>query len=376
MDLELDEDQEALIDAVRTVVEQECPPGVVRQVVETGVAASPLWQTYVDLDWPLLAVPETAGGMGYGPIELTLVLEELGRVADPTPYLASVAMFVPAVLNGAEPERHASLLSSVASGTETGALAITDPRFLTATEHLPQAARNGDGWQLDGAIAAVLDGGRADQLVVVANNASTPELFLVPASQVETRRVASFDASLHVADVHLQGVTVPDTARLAASGEAAHQTVAHAVVALASSMVGTCQRIVDLTVAYARERHQFGVPIGSFQAVKHKLVDMHMAVERARATVLYAALVLADGDSSAPTAASMAKAAAGDAQRRCAQDGLQLFGGIGYTWEHDLHLYLRRAKAGGQLLGTASTHRAAVAADLLRSDPTDTGAAR
>ena len=134
-----------------------------------------------------------------------------------------------------------------------------------------------------------------------------------------------------------------------------------ATAALTLEMVGTCQTIFDVALAYAKEREQFGVPIGSFQAIKHKFADMLVALERARATSYFAAATIAEGDHRRSLAVAMAKAAAGDAQRLIAKEGIQIMGGIGYTWEHDMHLYVKRAKAGDALLGTSSDHRAQVA---------------
>jgi alkylation response protein AidB-like acyl-CoA dehydrogenase len=144
-------------------------------------------------------------------------------------------------------------------------------------------------------------------------------------------------------------------------GDAIDRAVGEATAALALEMVGTCQSIFDLALDYAKEREQFGVPIGSFQAIKHKFADMLVALERARATAYFAAATIAEDDSRRPLAISMAKAAAGDAQRLLAKEGIQILGGIGYTWEHDMHLYVKRAKTGDALLGTSSDHRARVA---------------
>ena len=175
------------------------------------------------------------------------------------------------------------------------------------------------------------------------------------------------------------GSEVGDDRRLAggAGGDAATGCALgldHAVAGLAMATVGTCQRAFDMVLEHVRDREQFGVPIGSFQAVRHKAVDMYVAIERARALGYFAALTIAEGDDRRSLAASMAKAAAGDAQRIAVQHGIQLFGGIGFTWENDLHLYLRRAKAGELLLGGSAEHRARVAARLL-APPAKSGAA-
>ena len=180
--------------------------------------------------------------------------------------------------------------------------------------------------------------------------------------------VRSFDPTRLMGTVVLRDVTIGGDAVLGepgdATAEAIRRAVEEATVAVALETVGTTQTIFDITLEYAKEREQFGVPIGSFQAIKHKFTDMLLAIERARATGYFAALTIAEDDERRTMATSMAKAAAGDAQRLVGKEGIQIHGGIGYTWEHDIHLYVRRAKVGGALFGTATDHRAAVA-DLL-----------
>jgi alkylation response protein AidB-like acyl-CoA dehydrogenase len=155
-----------------------------------------------------------------------------------------------------------------------------------------------------------------------------------------------------------------DGDRVLARPDRLSRAVEEATVALALETVGTCQAIFDMTLDYAKNREQFGVPIGSFQAVKHKFADMYVALERARATAYFAAVTIAEDDERRTVATSMAKAAVGDAQRLIAQEGIQTLGGIGYTWEHDMHLLVKRAKSGDALFGTAADHRAKVADHL------------
>jgi alkylation response protein AidB-like acyl-CoA dehydrogenase len=208
----------------------------------------------------------------------------------------------------------------------------------------------------------VIDGDRADEVAVVATTPDGPAVFVVPADAVRAQRTPSLDAALHVADVTFDGATVGDDRRLAGADTRAGvvRALEEAVTGLAMAMVGACQRGLDLVIEYVSEREQFDVPIGSFQAVKHKTVDMYVAIERARAVGQFAALAIAEDDDRRTLAASMAKAAAGEAQHLVFQHAIQLFGGIGFTWENDLHLYLRRAKAGELLLGGAAEHRARV----------------
>jgi alkylation response protein AidB-like acyl-CoA dehydrogenase len=393
VDFELDDDQLELQRIVRDVVERECPPALVRAVVAGDDDGTDLWKTLVELDWPSLTVPAAAGGMGASAVELVVTLEELGRVADPTPFLATTSQYVPVVRAGAgDGDVRQDLLTSVCAGgtgavawaTDALACGPADPDALRAHRD-PTTGR----WRLDGTAHHVLDGDRADRIAVVAQlphpaadggegGGADGEVvvLVVAATDVAATRRPSFDATLHVADVVFEGVEVEEDRAFAGpgAGRAVARARDEAVTGLAAVTVGACQRILDLVVAHVKERHQFGVPIGSFQAVQHMAVDVHVAIERARALVRFAALTLAEAAGQHPAdgdddrchvAASLAKAAAGDAQRIAARHGIQLFGGLGFTWENDLQLFVRRAKAGELLLGTTAEHRARVARSAL-----------
>jgi len=217
---------------------------------------------------------------------------------------------------------------------------------------------------LSGTVRHVVDGDRADEIAVTARVDDGVRVFVVPGPAVQATLEHTLDQSRPLATVDLEGVRVEDDRALATTNTAAdaiQRTVEEATAALALEMVGTCEAIFDVVLDYAKQRHQFGVPIGSFQAIKHKFADMLVALERARATAYFAAATIAEEDDRQTLAVAMAKAAAGDAQRLIAQEGIQIMGGIGYTWEHDMHLYVKRAKTGDALLGTSSDHRAQVA---------------
>jgi alkylation response protein AidB-like acyl-CoA dehydrogenase len=350
VDFQLTDEQVELQRVAHDVVERECPPSVVRGVVEDGDDAAALWKTLVDLEWPGLTVPAEDGGTGATAVELVVLLEELGWGADPTPFLATTTQHLPLVRDCLHGAARAERLAAIAAGSPGAAVHAPDT---------VAAARSGDGWTLTGSAAHVLDGGRADQLAVVAATDDGVGVFLVPGDAVSATREPSVDGSLHLTTVTLDGVAV--TVARAATGPAIAAAVERAreeaITGLAAMTVGASQRIFDLALGHIRQRHQFGVPIGSFQAVKHMAVDVYMAIERARALVHFAALALAEDDDRRTLAASLAKSAAGDAQRIAAQHGIQLFGGLGYTWENDLQLYVRRAKVGDVLLGSAHEHR-------------------
>nr|WP_203729538.1 acyl-CoA dehydrogenase family protein [Streptomyces sp. SID12501] len=267
---------------------------VVRETVAKSRALpeEQLWSTYLELGW--LEAP---------PVELAIILEELGYAADPTPFLATATWFAP-------------LAGRLPNGSGTAVF--------------------------DGAGEFVLDADRADEIALLTQDG----VVVRGGADVRAERVAVFDPTIHVARVdHPELVAgVPELA----------------LMGLAISTVGSCRRILDLVVAHVKQRQQFGVPIGSFQAVKHKAADMYVAIERARALALYSALTIAEDDQERARAAAMAKAAAGECQRLCFQSGFQLFGAMGYTWENELQIHLKRAKAGDLLLGTAAVHRKAL----------------
>jgi alkylation response protein AidB-like acyl-CoA dehydrogenase len=300
VELEFTPEQEELRASVRAVLEKECGIDFVR-----SGEWEPLWKQMVALDWPALSVPEDAGGLGMSFIDLAVVLEELGRVVAPGPFLPTTTQFIPALRAAGATE----LLGAVARGELTGALVF------------------------DGVVM-----GRPD--VIVTADGVVDDW---SGTEIET-----LDKSRPLYRVDLPSVT--DAA-----------VIDQATAGLALEMVGACQAVFDMTLEYAKQREQFGVPIGSFQAIKHKIVDMYIALSRARACAYFAAATVAENDARRPLAVSMAKAAAGDAQRIICEEGIQIHGGIGYTWEHDLHVYVKRAKTGEALFGSARDHRQRVA---------------
>jgi alkylation response protein AidB-like acyl-CoA dehydrogenase len=225
---------------------------------------------------------------------------------------------------------------------------------------------------LDGTKSFVVEGDAVDELVVVARvdntDADNVRAVVVPAAAVSITSVNAFDGSRRIAHIDLAGVRVGKDRVLgdpeAPAAPALRRALEEATVALALEMVGTAQSIFDIALDYAKQREQFGVPIGSFQSMKHKFADLMISLERARATGYFAALTIAEDDPRRTSATSVAKAAAGDCQRLFGKEGIQILGGIGYTWEHDMHLYVRRAKSGEALFGTSTWHRARIA-DLL-----------
>jgi len=368
MDLELSADEAALADTVRDVLDGIAPPAVVRSVFEDGDDGAGVWRQMVDLDWPGLAIDEDHGGVGMGFIELAIVAEHLGRTLAPGPFLATTTQFVPAVQELGAGDLRSQVLRGVAAGETTGSLALAERGSWRPSAVRARATEADGGWALEGRKEAVVHGATVDELVVIARGDAGLGAFLVPRADLRVEAREVLDPTLPVADLVLDGVTVPADRVLAVPAPTVEAGLARAVeqatVALAMATTATCRRIFDDTLAYAKEREQYGRPIGSFQALKHRLADMYLAVERAASVSWFAALTIAEDDPRRHEAASIAKAAAGECQRLVVGDGLQLHGGIGMMWEHDLHFFLKRAKAGDALFGGSTEHRSLLAEQL------------
>ncbi len=329
--LEFDSDQRLWHDTVREVLAKQCPPALIREIADKGADSDALWRNYIGHGWTELTDPAAA-------VELGILLEELGYATDPTPYLATMTHFAPLAPEFARPE---------ISGT--------------AIHHGVNAFRDAGGWVLTGTARHVLDGDRAEQFAVVTDAG----VFVVPAAEVQARRSMVFDPVLHIGEVSLAGVRVREENYLRSDTERARHV---ALTGMALTMVGACRRVLDLVLDHVRTREQFGVPIGSFQAVKHKAADMHIAIERARALAYFAALTIREDDPRRRIAAAMAKAAAGECQELVFRHGMQLFGAMSFTWENDLQFALKRAKSGELLLGGAAEHRALIAEEYRATD--------
>ena len=370
MELDFTSDQEELRASVRSFLDKQCPLELVRSVVEGGEATSKLWFSMVALDWPALAVPEENGGLGLSIVETAVVVEELGRAVAPGPLLPTVTQFAPMVREIGTPEQRQRFLSEVASGALTGTVALADhARGWSLGDVTMIAERAEGGWVLDGTKLGVLAGEGMTEVVVVARAGDGVGAFVVPAAEARLTPVRSLDASRPLSTATLERVLVPDDRALgepgsAASAQGATRALQEATAALALETVGVCDALFQMVLSYVKDRKQFGVPIGSFQAVKHKMTNMFLAIERARSLSYFAVAAIDEDTPARGTAVSMAKAASDDCQRTVCRDSLQSFGGIGYTWEHDGHLLIKRAESCGALLGGSAEHSLAVAASL------------
>ncbi|MGL3821428.1 acyl-CoA dehydrogenase family protein [Sphingopyxis sp. R3-92] len=311
----------------------------------TGVDEA-LWQAFTaELGLGGVAIPETEGGVGLGMIELAILAEEAGRHVAALPLLASIGLAIPAILAGGSTEQKARLLPRLAAGELVASFA----------EAMPDTTAS-DG-ALTGAALYVPHGARADLFVVAAGDG----MFLVErdAPGIAIAPLTSMDQTRPYAQLDFGAVTAEALTDPAAALAAVHATGA---IAIAADALGGAQACLDRTVAYAKERVQFGRAIGSFQAVKHRLADMMVAVEQARSAVYWAACAIDEGSDEAAFGVHAAKAFACDTYTHCAGEMIQLHGGIGFTWEHDAHLYFKRARSNANLLGTPDWHREQIAA--------------
>jgi alkylation response protein AidB-like acyl-CoA dehydrogenase len=367
VDLEFTAEQEELRSSVRSFLEKECPPSLVRAVVEDGEAPEKLWASMVALDWPALAVPEENDGLGLSVVETAVVVEELGRAVAPGPLLPTLTQFTPMVREVGTPEQRERFLSRVATGGLAGAVAVAErPRGWAAGDVTMVAERAGSGWALSGTKHGVLADRATTEVAVVARVGEGVGAFVVPVAEAGLAPVHSLDASRPISTATFDGVVVSEDRALGEPGSPAStagtiRALEEATLALALETVGACDALLEMVVAYVKERRQFSVPIGSFQAVKHKMSNMFLAVERARVLCYFAVAAIEEDAVNRSMAVSMAKSAADDCQRLVCQESIQSLGGIGFTWEHDCHLYVKRAKSSGALFGGSAEHSLAVA---------------
>jgi alkylation response protein AidB-like acyl-CoA dehydrogenase len=317
----------------------------------------------VDLGLAGLLVPESLGGAGASAREAAVVLEELGRSVAPVPFLTS-AVVATAVLgatgadeDGGYSSAAADLLADLASGERTAALVV--PFSASAATVQPSATSDGGG--VSGRIASVAGALEADLLLVPVKVPGGVEVHVVEAAEAAVTPVTSLDMSRQVADVTLVAVSSLVVVPVEDGAEAVRSALRVGAALMASEQLGVAQWCLETTVAYLGERRQFGRVVGGFQALKHRLADLYVLVEQAGAAARYAAVTTAEGDPDAEVATSVAQAYCSDVAVRAAEECVQLHGGLGMTWEHPAHLYLKRAKADQIGLGTASAHRARLA---------------
>ena len=362
MNFAFSDEQEELRAAVRRFLAEKSPESEVRRLMDTTEGYDPaVWSQMADqLGLQSLTIPEEFGGSGFTYVELLVVLEEMGAALLCAPFFSSVALAANALLTSGDDEAKKSYLPGIASGETIATLAITEDNGKWDFSGIELAAtKKGDGWELNGHKMFVIDGHVANLIVVAARTAAGVSLFAVPGDAPGLTRTPLPTMDQTRKQARLEFSSTPATL-IGTDGGAEpglSKTLDLAAVALAAEQVGGAQHVLDASVEYAKTRIQFGRPIGSFQAIKHKCADMLLEVESAKSAAYYAAWAAAEDSDELPVVASLAKSYCSEAYFHAAAENIQIHGGIGFTWEHPAHLYFKRAKSSELLLGDPSYHR-------------------
>jgi alkylation response protein AidB-like acyl-CoA dehydrogenase len=371
VDFGFSEEQEMLRQSARALLEKECPSAVVRKLMDDERGLDPaLWKKMAELGWLGLVIPEKYGGGGLSYVDLVLVMEEMGRVVLPSPFIWTV-MFAEAIKRSASDNQKSALLAKIASGDLIATVAYLEPSALWSADGIAMTARkDGAGYVLNGTKLFVNDAHIADCMLVAARTQETGNrgitLFALEAKRtgMAITRLTAMDQTRKLAQVTFTDVKASASDIVGEPGngwDTLSKVIDRGKVMLAGEMMGGAQKVLEMTVDYARVRVQFGRPIGSFQAVQHKCANMMIDVESAKSASYYASWAVSNEVNEAPLAAALAKAAASDAFRRVSAEGIQLHGGIGFTWDHDMHLYFKRAKSSEFTFGDANWNRDLVA---------------
>jgi alkylation response protein AidB-like acyl-CoA dehydrogenase len=356
------EEQDALRAAVKRFLEEKSPEIEVRRLMDTteGYDTAVWTQMAEQLALQSLTIPEEFGGSGFSYVELIVVLEEMGAALLCAPFFSTVVLAANAILTSGDQKAQEYLLPGIASGETIGTLAYTEDSGLWGADDVTLISSPlGDAWTLNGHKSFVIDGHVANLILVVGRTAAGLSLFAVKGDAAGLTRtaLATMDqtrkqARLEFADTEAWLIGTDGAAEPGLS-----KTLDLAAVGLAAEQVGGAQRCLDSSVEYAKTRVQFGRPIGSFQAIKHKCADMLLDVESAKSAAYYAGWVAAENSDELPVVASLAKSYCSEAYFHAAAETIQIHGGIGFTWEHPAHLYFKRAKSSELMLGDPSYHR-------------------
>ena len=368
MNFGFSEEQEFLRTTAREFLAKESPMTAVRALMDDPRGYTPdVWAKMAELGWLGLLLPEEYGGAELSVVDLIVVAEELGRALTPSPFFANLQGSL-AVLHGGTDAQRKEILPEVAAGRRVLSFAITEESGTeNADEIATRATRSGSSWTLAGTKLFVPDGQSADAIVVAARSGAAGEggisLFVVErgAPGLSITPLRSMDQTRRIAEVRFDGTPAQLLGREGSGWETWQTVRRHALVYLSAEALGGAQKVLEDSVKYAKERIQFGKPIGVNQAIKHKCADMLIEVESSKSITYYAAWAVAEKTAEAELAASMAKAYTSDAYRHASAENIQIHGGVGFTWEYDCHLYFKRAKAIEVTYGDPAEHRERVA---------------
>ena len=362
MNFAFSEEQEELRRTVRSFLEQKSPESEVRRLMETTEGYDPaVWdQMGSQLGLQGLHIPEEFGGSGYTYVELIVVLEEMGRALLTAPYFSTVVLAANALIHSGDDAAKKELLPGIASGETIATLAFTEENGRWDESGITMTAKkDGDGYVLDGTKMFVLDGHTANVVLVAARSDAGVSLFSVAgdASGLTRTPLSTMDQTRKQARLEFSGTPAKLIGTEGAGWSVLSRVLDLAAVGLAAEQVGGAQFVLEMAVQYAKDRVQFGRPIGSFQAIKHKCADMLLEVESAKSAAYYAGWCAAELNDELPSVASLAKAYCSEAYFHAAAENIQIHGGIGFTWEHPAHLYFKRAKSSELLFGDPTYHR-------------------
>ena len=362
MNFAFSEEQEELRKVVRQFLESKSAETAVREQMETE-------QGYDDAVWSQMAeqlglqsliIPEEFGGQGFGYVELVVVLEEMGRSLVCVPYFSSVVLAANTLIHSGDDAAKSAILPGIASGETIATVAFTEPNGKWDESGIEATAtKSGDSWKINGTKMYVIDGHTANTILVAARTDAGVSIFSVAGDAAGLTRTAlsTMDQTRKQAKLEFADVEGTLVGTDGGGWDLLSTVLDLAAVALAAEQVGGAQMCLDMSVEYAKVRVQFGRPIGSFQAIKHKCADMLLEVESAKSAAYYAGWCASEMNDELPAVASLAKAYCSDAYFHAAAENIQIHGGIGFTWEHDAHLYFKRAKSSELLLGDPTYHR-------------------
>jgi alkylation response protein AidB-like acyl-CoA dehydrogenase len=367
MNFDFSEEQKLLQKASRDFLEANCTLARVREIFESDLPYDEaLWKGAAEMGWQGAALPESVGGAGFGYLELALVAEEVGRAIAAIPFAPSVYLATEALLLADDAAINARYLPGLASGDCIGTFALAERVGQSGASNVETTLSRG---KLTGRKVAVPYGDVADIAVVVAKQQGkvVPVLVELTGAGIKRHAVESFDPAVSQATIEFEAAPAKRLGKLAEGQGLIEDVRDRAAILLAFEQLGSAQRCLDIGIEFARQRYAFGRPIASFQAIKHKLADMFTAVELARSNCYYGAWALSTNSEELPVAACLARISASEAFQFCAEENLQIHGGVGFTWEYDCHLFLRRAMLQGSMLGTARDWKRALIRRLARS---------
>jgi alkylation response protein AidB-like acyl-CoA dehydrogenase len=368
MDFDLTETQDLFKRSARELFAQECPPTLVREMIEKGEPYSDtLWQTLVSQGWTGLFFGEEIGGLGLGMVEMAIGFEEMGRALVPGAFLSTVALAGSLIEKGCSSDYRLKQLRAISEGELKATVALLEEDANWELDAVTlQALPASGGITLTGKKLFVGDAGVANCIITAARAGSEIVLAFVDrnAPGLTVNLMPGIDATRLLYEVVFDNVSVADDDIVSVGSEARNAlgyALNVATLALSAEMVGGMQWVLDASVEYAKTRKQFGKPIGQFQAVQHHCANILLMTESARSAVYYAAWVMGNDPDAAPLAVSMAKAYASDAYREVGNLGIQVHGGLGFTWDENIHFYYKRAKASELMFGDATFHRERIA---------------